>query len=299
MVCSRQRIGATVLTLVAALFVSSAAVAGMRGAAAGGKTESYLGIAFHDVSDGEVAPMHLKDAHGAEIVMVDHDGPAGKAGLREHDVVLSLNGNKVESGGELKRMLHEMKPGQQVSLYICRGGSEQTLTATLASKSEMEKHAWLHPWESHGAADQGLGFADPDAGTPSRSTARGFIEGHILATPNTGLELDTVTPQLAEYFGARDGHGLLISSVENDSPAALAGLRAGDLITHVDGQHVASKADWSRTLRAGKNRQVVLTVMRDHHEQSLTLQMDSKKRSWVDAPQAASPWAPRPGTMQQ
>jgi serine protease Do len=232
--------------------------------------------------------------------MVDHDGPAGKAGLREHDVVLSLNGTKVESGVQLRKMLHEMKPGQQISLYICRGGSEQTLTATLASKKDMEKGSWLHPWESTDKSDAGMGFAnpEPDAAPASRSTARGFIQGHILATPYTGLAVDAVPAQLAEYFGASGGYGLLVSSVENDSPGALAGLRAGDLITQVDGQKVADKADWSRSLHAaGKDKQVVLTLVRDHHEQSMTLLLDGKKRSCLEPPSA--PWGTEPGMILQ
>lgn len=83
----------------------------------GGHSQSqqgYLGIAFHGVNDGEIASLHLKDGHGAEIIMVDHDGPAGKAGLREHDVVLSVNGVSVEGEDQLRKMLRDTPRGSRL-----------------------------------------------------------------------------------------------------------------------------------------------------------------------------------------
>ena len=101
------------------------------GAGAGGHNtpvQGYLGIMFHDVSDSTYNSQHLRDKRGAEIVMVDHDGPAGKAGLREHDVVLSLNGTTVEGEEQLRKLLHDMQPGRTISISVWRDGTERSFT---------------------------------------------------------------------------------------------------------------------------------------------------------------------------
>ena len=94
----------------------------------------YLGIMVRDVTDAEVGTLHLKSAHGAEVTMVDHDGPAGKAGLRAHDVITSVNGLPVDDEDSLHRILHDLQPGRTVSLIVCRDGSEQTVNATMANR---------------------------------------------------------------------------------------------------------------------------------------------------------------------
>ncbi len=85
--------------------------------------------------------------------------------------------------------------------------------------------------------------------------------------------------QLAEYFGVKDGKGLLVHGVEANSPAAAAGLRAGDVVVIVNGATVGTEKDWVRALRDSKGRTVSLTVVRDRKEQILTMVPDSKKRS--------------------
>ena len=71
---------------------------------------------MRDVSGDQMATLKLKDARGAEIVLVDHDAPAGKAGLREHDVVLQMNGQAIDGEEQLRRMLHDSPPGRTIVL---------------------------------------------------------------------------------------------------------------------------------------------------------------------------------------
>ena len=78
--------------------------------------------------------MKLKEEDGVEVLMVDQDSPAGKAGLREHDVILTLNGTSVESGPQLRRMIHETPAGRTVTLGISRDGQMQTIKAQLADR---------------------------------------------------------------------------------------------------------------------------------------------------------------------
>ena len=92
--------------------------------------QGYLGIETRDVSEDQLGVLKLKDARGAEITNLDHDGPACKAGMRMHDVILQMNGQMVESEDQLRRMLKEMPVGRSVSFVVSRDGQTQTMTMT-------------------------------------------------------------------------------------------------------------------------------------------------------------------------
>jgi serine protease Do len=273
------------------------------GHSSGGKSQQgqgYLGIQTRDVNDNEIAPLHLKDAHGAEITMVDHDGPAGKAGLREHDVVLSINGITIEGEDQLRKMLHDLQPGRTVSLNICRNGSEQLVNTVMANRSEVEKQAWDQHWTvpSPSGASTEDSFVAPAEPVKSGSFGHSFMPSHLLpfAPAYTGATVDAMGSQLADYFGVKDGKGLLVHDVEANSPAATAGLRAGDVVTKINGAHVGTEKDWTRALHDSKGHPVSLTVVRERKEQMLTMVPDSKKRSSVE-PQSQPQIGPPPVMM--
>lgn len=242
----------------------------------------YLGIMVRDVTDAEVSTLHLKSAHGAEVTMVDHDSPAGKAGLRAHDVILSVNGTLVEDEDALHRILHDLQPGRAVTLNVCRDGSEQTVNATMTNRTELEKQAWEQHWVVPVPPAEEAVIPPP----ASKSFGHGFMASHLLplASAYTGATVDAMGAQLAGYFGVKDGKGLLVHEVDPNSPAAVAGLQAGDVITRMNGGHVASKSDWTRALHDSKGHPVSLTVVRDRHEQTLTMVPDARHRSSVDPP---------------
>ena len=130
-------------------------------------TQGYLGIDVRDVNEESVSSLHLHEARGAEIIRVDHDGPAGKMGLREHDVVLQMNGAAIEGQEPLRRMLHDLAPGRTVTLVISRDGQQMTLSAQMADKLEVERQAY----EQHLGSDQHLG--SPDAQAPAQALPTG------------------------------------------------------------------------------------------------------------------------------
>ena len=247
----------------------------------------YLGIDFHDVAEGEVSSLHLKSSRGAEVVTVDHDGPAGKAGLREHDVVLNINGVPVDGEDQLRKILHDLQPGRTVALLVCRNGAEQTVNATMANRAELEKQAWEQHWTvPEPVRDDNV---PPSTSSTRSGFGHGFMSGHIplLAPVYTGATVDALSAQLATFFGVVDGLGLLVHEVEGNSPAAMAGLHAGDVVTRMNGTRVSTRSDWGRALRDSKGHPVSLTIVRDRHEQVLTMVPDGKHRTEVDVPAPA------------
>ena len=274
-------------------------------------TQGYLGVDIRDVTEEQMGVLRLREVRGAEIIRVDHDGPAGKAGLREHDVILQMDGQTVEGQEQLRRMLRETPAGRMVSLVISRDGQQQTMAARMANREEVERQAWeqhmtvpapdgVSPPPPPAAVAQGRG----SGGSPPRgglgffhgggplmpNSSRGLM-GSLGGAPYTGAMLEPLGPQLAEFFGVQGGNGLLVRSVEANSPAATAGLRAGDVVVKVNQVAVAGLGDWSKTVHESKGKPVPVTVLREKKEQMLTLIPDPKRRSAVRWPEVGPGFA--------
>lgn len=304
------------LVLVATLGVGSAWAAparigshgspGLRGTT-GGRTQGYLGIEFHDASEKSLKSLR-GTTHGVEIVMVDHDGPAGKAGLRAHDIIVNLNGQAVAGAEALRRMIHDAGAGVQIAMTVLRSGQLLQISAMLGNREEVARAAMAHLLSSDGpppAEDAAMTSApavSPAAGAPHPGTmaladspappvepatpppGSGFI-GHIVhGGIYTGAVLEVMEPQLAGFFGAPQGTGLLVHSVQPGSPAATAGLRAGDVVLRADQYAMKNQTDWAHRLHAAKGRPISLVILRDRRELNLSLQQDLKHHSMLEFP---------------
>ncbi len=276
-------------------------------------SHGYLGINFRDLSEDQVSTLQLKEMRGAEVTQVDHDGPACKVGVREHDVILQLNGQTVEGAEQLRRMLHEIPAGRTVSLVFSHEGQQQTVTTQLANREALERQAWDQhipvPLPDQPSGQTPSAFDHVDRGQASPSAGLGFFGAHapsaaatvvpratdrnligtVLPPAYTGAALETLGPQLAEYFGAADGNGLLVRSIETNSPAATAGLKAGDVVVRVNQIAVTSGIDWLRVMHESKGRPVQVTILRERKEQTLTLTPDAKRHSALGIPPISVP----------
>ncbi|MGA2423553.1 MAG: PDZ domain-containing protein [Terriglobales bacterium] len=232
-----------------------------------GGGSSYLGVDIADVSPERLGELKLKEEHGAEVTMVDQDAPAGKAGLHEHDVIISLNGTAVESAAQLRRMIREMPPGRVVNLGISRDGQPLAIKVQLADRRKSMA------WEPNVKVDI------PKIDIPAMDFDLPVSVVVVHSSMRSGLMVENITSQLGDFFGVKDGNGVLVRSVEKGSRGEKAGFRAGDVVVKVNNQPVHDTSDFTHALRSTSGGTAAVTVMREKREQNLTLTLPDKKDS--------------------
>lgn len=241
-------------------------------------SSAYLGVDIADVTSDRLGALKLKEERGAEVTMVDQDAPAGKAGIKEHDVILSVNGNPVEGKAQLQRMIHETPPGRVVTLGLSRDGQPLTIKVQLA-----DRRSEMHMYKDFGK-DFGKDFhveippippmpPMPEIDIPSI----GVVYTH--SSMRSGLMVENLTPQLGEFFGAKNGNGVLVRSVDKGSRGEKAGLRAGDVITKVGEQFIHDASDFTHALRSHSGGTVNIVVIREKKEQTLSLTLPERRES--------------------
>lgn len=240
----------------------------------GANHAGYLGVGLKDVSDDRVAALKLKDARGVEVIALDHDGPAAKVGIREHDVILDMNGQEVASEEQLRRMLRETPAGRKAELTLSRDGQEVKVEVVLGDRAQLG-HV-MPDMEEMNVQLQGLNNIVPATGVielDGMDVGNGPI---VFGSGASGASVETLGAQLAQYFGSKDGKGVLVKDVRHDSAAAKAGLRAGDVIVKAGGQSVASRIDWERVTRENRGKSVSVEILRDKHLQKLSITTPAK-----------------------
>lgn len=233
---------------------------------------AYLGVDTRNVTADRVSALKLKEEQGVEITMVDQDAPAGKAGLKEHDVILNLNGTAVESVEQLRRMIHETPPDRVISLGISRNGQPLTVKVQLTDRKKAFAYAFPNP--------QDFKFEMP-ALQPMPEIDMPVSVVVVHSSGRSGLMVENMTPQLGDFFGVKNGNGVLIRSVEKGSRAEQAGFRAGDVIVKVNGDTIADASDFSHALRSRKENTANIGIIRDRKEQTLTLKLPPRDQSSI------------------
>lgn len=238
---------------------------------------AFLGVGTEDISKENMGRYGMREVRGVGVTQVIKDSPAEKAGLKKDDVILRFDGESVTSARKLGRLVGESSADQTVRLTISRGGAEQEVSATLS------KHNMANIFGA-GIRDEVL--RGIEKGWPQINSGDGNFVFSFGGNRRIGVSTETLTKQLADYFGAKDG-GLLITSVTENSPAAKAGLKAGDVITAVDGEKVDSAGDISRVINKKQEGEVSLTILRDRNTRTVNLTPEKREQ----------PTIVRPGTM--
>ncbi len=243
-----------------------------------------IGASLRDVTDADVKSLKLQAPAGAVIDRVDANGPAAKAGFRAGDVVLTFDGVSVRSARHLERLISETPDGRQVAATVVRDTARVELKIAPEAPMTAVRRFMAEP----GSVPR---FMVPDVpGDFPFRFDRFELDAPRFALRNEGgrwmfgdggsrlgVGVQDLTAQLGEYFGTTGG--ALVTSVEDDSVARTAGVRAGDVITRVNDQAVKTTADLRRVLNNATG-EVTLTVVRDRKEVTLKTKLDDR----VEAP---------------
>jgi serine protease Do len=196
----------------------------------GSVTRGWLGVGIQDLSPGLAKAMGIPQQEGAVITAVNDGSPAKKGGVIEDDVVVSIDGTKVMSGGGLSRTVALKRPDSEVKLAIYRGGKPIELKVKLGTRPDLENFA-------------------VKAATPSEPPG--------TKQPRVGLSFQDMDPRLAESAGL-PVNGALIVDVAPGSPAERAGLRRGMVVVEAGRKLVRGRDDLMKVLSEGKSGAVVL-----------------------------------------
>jgi len=245
-------------------------------------SQGYLGVLVGDIDSDSATKLKLKDAHGAVITLIDHDAPAAQVGLRVNDVLLEVNGQAVEGAEAFGRMMREIPPGRKVTMLISREGATQTLTVQLADRKKLDTDVWnkLNSGSDIGAPAQGLAILGTGAGGDAPLPGGFHLPFVGNSTLKVGAMVEPLTAQMADYLGVQNG--LMVKQVVRKSEAAAAGMKAFDVILKVGADNIATVSDWERSMRSNQGKSVQITILRERKQQTLNLQVDSKKKSELD-----------------
>ena len=163
-----------------------------------------IGVQVQNVTPDLAKSFGMAEPKGALVAQVNPDTPAAKAGIERGDIIIEFNGHPIHEMNELPRMVADTAPGSKAALKLLRDGKEKTLNLTIAELTDEQQ-------------------------------AQAKEEGAAEKTP-LGLEVQNLTPTLAQQFGLRDNKGVVVVRVDSGGPAADAGIRAGDLILEVNGE---------------------------------------------------------------
>ena len=219
---------------------------------------SWLGVGIGDITADRAKELNMKEETGVEINSVMRGSPAEAAGLQKKDVILEYQGTRIEGAMQLTRMVRETPPGRTVTLKTLRDGEVRTVKVRVTGHDEEE-----HPGMFHKRIEI------PPIEVPEIDLPDIPFIGSAPSSSRLGVSVENLGEQLGQYFGVKDGEGVLVRSVKKGSPADGAGLRAGDVIVKVDGEKVTDAADLRSALRGHRGQSFPLSIVRDRREQSV------------------------------
>ena len=188
----------------------------------------WLGVMIQPITSELKDKLNLKDEKGALVADVTEGGPAQKAGFKRGDVIVSFDGKDIEESKDLPYIVSSTPVGEKVAVEIIRQGNKETLEVKIGELEGGE--------------------------TPATTLSE--------VGPDLGLRAEDLTPELARYYGLPDISGVIITQVENNSPADEAGLRQGDIILEIDQEPINDLAQFNRKIEAYKAGDTILFLVK-------------------------------------
>jgi serine protease Do len=228
----------------------------------------YLGVMLQEIDGDRAKALKLPEEAGVEVTRIDPDSPADRAGLKVGDVVVRYNGQRVEGMEQFSRFVRETPTGREVKLEIVRNGTAQTMTARISAR----RNAVFVP-------DVRLDLPAPPAPPLPPDIPRTFLSWRSAVL---GIEAESLTGQLAEFFGVKQG--VLVRSVISGAAAEKAGIKAGDVITRVGDSTIATPADVSSRIRASRGKTVTIMLTREHKDITVIVNISNDDRAEISRP---------------
>jgi S1-C subfamily serine protease len=232
-------------------------------------TAPFLALEGPGASIGVTVTDQSGDSAGVLIESVQEGTPATRAGLQKGDVVLEFDGERTRSARQFTRLVRETPPGRSVRMTVMRGGSKRTLDITPEPRNSVTLQRFPQ------ITGDALRVFPRDFNF--NFDAQGFFnEGFFASGRRLGVAVSPLSDQLATYFGVKEG--VLVSEVIENTPAASAGLKAGDVITAANGRGVQSTQDLTREVRDTQPGSTIeLKVTRDRKELTLKATMPTRR----------------------
>jgi len=214
----------------------------------------WLGVSLEEDSRGAV-----------RITGVEKDSPAEQAGLREGDIIRKINGRDVRHGDFLAMEIRNRRPGEEVNLEIERNGRTKEVKVKLGAYPEEEARREIERWLP--------GILRPWP-VPQIERWRFWERRRFI-----GIYPEEIGPELAEYFGVKEGRGLLVTRLELDSPAERAGIKVGDVIVRADGRRIETIEELNSIIqRKKKGDKLKLELVRDKKKMELEVEIAEEER---------------------
>jgi C-terminal processing protease CtpA/Prc len=232
---------------------------------------AWLGVYTQSVDDEMAEGFKLPVKSGAIINEVVDESPADEAGLRDNDIVVSIDGSKIETADDLTTYVQDHAAGDIITIKVLRDGKEQELKVTLGKRPRQERR--IEREYAFGVPGHPDVPDAPDAPKGAKTQVFKFFSDESTGS-YIGVELTSLSDQLRAYFGVTGDGGVLVSSVEKETPAEKAGLKAGDVIIKADGDEVTDAND-VREVVADKDKgaKVELTLVRDRKEMTVAVEV--------------------------
>ncbi len=241
---------------------------------------SYLGIQTVEITKENYAKFGLAQVRGVGIEKVVENSPAANAGLQNGDVIVRFEGEEIKSVLKLTRLIGEIAPEQTAKITVLRGGAEREFSVTLGKRELPSLPMGNFRFENTPALPA-LPRTPQAQTVPLPSFGSGDGNNVFIwrgaANRQIGVGTVALTKQLGDYFGVPEGRGLLISNVRENSPAANAGLKAGDIIVEVEGKEVKGQTDLIRALSEKNEGDVSLTIVRERNRQTVRVTPEVSK----------------------
>ena len=239
-----------------------------------GSGGGWLGVGVSEVSADKMKALKLPEERGALLGKIVPDSPAAKAGLKENDVVLEINGQRVEGTEQFRRMIHEIPAGRTANLTVWRDGRSQNIKVTVGKHEAGNMKVF---------ADGPKSFAFKMPTLPEMPDMSGLehLRSFAMVSPGRpllGIDAENLKGEFGNYFGAPDGEGVLVRGVFADSPAAKAGLKVGDVITSLNGERIRNASELREKLMTNREgKSLKLGVLRNKSELSLSVELPQEK----------------------